>query len=46
LVRRVLRDKFALELFENPYVDEDPIESLDALPPGKCAHCAAKSGSA
>lgn len=23
--RRVLRDKFALGLFENPYVDEDPI---------------------
>jgi beta-glucosidase len=25
-VRRVLRDKFALGLFENPYVREDPIE--------------------
>lgn len=24
-VRRVLRDKFALGLFDNPYVDEDPI---------------------
>jgi len=25
-VRRVLRDKFALGLFENPYVAEDPVE--------------------
>ena len=25
-VRRVLRDKFALGLFENPYVREDPVE--------------------
>jgi beta-xylosidase len=25
-VRRVLRDKFALGLFENPYVEEDPVE--------------------
>ncbi|MCS5721842.1 glycoside hydrolase family 3 C-terminal domain-containing protein [Herbiconiux sp. CPCC 203407] len=25
-VRRVLVDKFALDLFENPYVNEDPIE--------------------
>lgn len=26
-VRRVLRDKFALGLFDNPYVAEDPINS-------------------
>jgi len=29
-VRRVLRDKFALGLFDNPYVAEDPI-TLESL---------------
>jgi len=33
-VRRVLRDKFALGLFERPYVDEDPIVLLDTAHQG------------
>ncbi len=31
-VRRVLRDKFALGLFERPYVDEDPIVLAEIAP--------------
>ena len=33
-VRRVLRDKFALGLFERPYVDEDPIVLADVATQG------------
>ena len=33
-VRRVLRDKFALGLFERPYVDEDPIVLAEIAPQG------------
>jgi beta-glucosidase len=34
-VRRVLRDKFALGLFDNPYVDEDPIKLESLATEGK-----------
>ena len=33
-VRRVLRDKFALGLFERPYVDEDPVVLVDTAHQG------------
>lgn len=44
-VRRVLRDKFALGLFERPYVDEDPIVLAGIAPQGAelSQHLAAES---